>query len=173
MQRIGGAAVAFQRAHGLDLGQARLRRARVQPAQKFHHCRAIAQMRLAHALHLGLGLAGLGQAAGVIAPSHGEARLGQQGRDRKRRGGAIDPHGALQGLQGRGEAGQRMQGDLGPQMRERAFVKLGGIGKQRHASIIVQNRQAMQHRIARDIGAADVQKPAQAVGQGDHGGALA
>ena len=66
-----------------------------------------------------------------------------------------------------------MQGDLGPQMCKRAFVKLGGIGKQRQACIIVQNRQAMQHRIARHIGAADVQKPAQAIGQGDHCGALA
>ena len=113
-------------------------------------------------------LAGLGQAAGIIAPGHGDAGFGQFGGNRERGGAAIDPHRALQGAQGGHKGRDRAQQHIGAQMRAGGVVELRGIGKQGDMGVVMQDGKAVQHRVARHIGTADVQKPAQAVGQGDH-----
>ena len=47
-------------------------------------------------------------------------------------------------------------------------IELGAVGKQGHARIIMQNGKAVQDRIARNVSAANVQQPAQRVGQRYH-----
>lgn len=52
-------------------------------------------------------------------------------------------------------------------------IKLGGFGKEGDTGVIVQDGKAVQDRVARHIGATDVEQPAKRVGQGDHRRCLA
>ena len=168
MQRVGGAAEPFQRADHVNFGQLALWCLCVQPAQEFHHRRPVAQMRLARGGNLGVGLAGFGQTAGIIAPGNGYAGRLQPLAQGNGRRAAVQPHGPGQDIQGGKEGLGRAKGNLRAKMRQRCRIELCRVSEQADAGIVLQDGKAMQHRVARHIRATDVQKPAQAVGQGDH-----
>ncbi|MEY3306248.1 MAG: hypothetical protein RLZZ413_286, partial [Pseudomonadota bacterium] len=70
-----------------------------------------------------------------------------------------------QGIQRGEKAVGGRKGHVGTKMRQRGRVELCRIGKKADAGIVMQDGKAVQHRVARHIRAADVQQPANAVGQ--------
>ncbi len=57
-------------------------------------------------------------------------------------------------------------------MGEGVGVKLASLSKQGDALVVMQHGKGMQDRVARHVGATDVQQPADRVGQGQDGGLL-
>ena len=103
VQRVRRPAEAFQRAHHVDLGQPALRRLASSQRQEFDHRRAVAQMRLAGGGDLGRVLAGLGQAAGIVAPGdRRRPRLQQVSRTASGRGALSTRTGPVSAPQRRG-----------------------------------------------------------------------
>ena len=165
-QRVCGAAEVLQRGDHARLGQA-ARRLAVEPGEKAHHGGAVAQMRGAGAVELGGVLAGLGQKAwvgrlGDLAPLQ---RIGHRHRAACR----VDLHRALQRAERLQKARGRGDLDLGAEMIAKPF-ELASVHEERDAPARMKDGKAMRHRVARDIGAADIEQPGDAVGQGDHAG---
>ena len=125
-------------------------------------------MRHPHPLDFRRILARLGQEAGILAPDHRNPRLGQFLRQQDRRPLAVDPHRPRQHDQRGQKCLDRAQGYGVPHMGQNLRRKLGTFGKQRDRGIPVQQRKTLQHRIARQVRPANVQKPAQRVRQRQH-----
>ena len=165
MQRIGCPPEPLQRHHDIDLAQAALGQFRVQPGQKLHHRRPVAQVGGAHPVNLRCILPRLGQAAGVVAPHH----LGRQFLGHKDGGrGPVHPHPTLHPPDCRQEILDRQQTDPLRQMRRDLRPDLGRINEQDHVAVRLQNGKGLQHRVFRHIRTPDVQEPADRVRQGQH-----
>ena len=132
----------------------------------------VPKMGGARSFDFGGSLAGLGQATRVVAPDNVDPRLVQLGTHGNGGGGSVNPDRTCQRMQGRDKGDGRAQRDMFAKMGPRRRIKLGRLGEQRHAGIVVQDGKAVQNRIARHIGPAQVQEPANRIRQGQDGSRL-
>jgi hypothetical protein len=156
VERVRGAAEAFERLDDVDLGQLALRRLAVEPGEEFDHRRAVAQMGLGRGGEFDLVLARL--SAGCRDPRPRRPRRPRPGGCGTRRGGrwpcrrGRDLSARQRGFEGFGRVGGRC--------RRRGQAARPWRGReQRHAGVGVEDREGVDHRVLRDVRAADVQKP--------------
>ncbi len=169
-QRVGVAAEALKGGDHVDLGQLAFRGFRVEPAQELDHRCGVAQMRRLHACDFGGVLARFRQDAGIGRLMDLGVVIGQQQRDGQRCAVGVDKHRAFDRLQRGGQAVGRQDRDLVAQMGAQVGVEFRVIGKKLHRAIVEEHREGLHHRVAGNVGAANVEKPADRVRQGEDGG---
>ena len=156
-QHAGCAPAVLEPRHHVNLGQPARRRLGIDPGEELGQRRGIAQMRGLHPGDLGRVLARLRGNAGVFARDRRNACGLEQPPDRQRRRGRVDLHRARKIGQRLAEGVEGGQPHLGAEMGQKRRVELGGGGEQRQAACAVEQREGLHHRVAGDVGAADVQ----------------
>ena len=165
----GGGADRLELLHHVDLGQPALRRGPVEPEQELGHRRPVAQVRGTGAGDLRLGLAGLGQDAGIALPDHlRRAGGGDPVRHPGRRAAPVDRDPPAQRVEPRAEGLRGHDGDVRPEMGPQRVVGLGGIGEELDPAAAVQDGEGERHRGPGDVGAAHVQKPRDRIRKRQH-----
>ena len=119
----------------------------------------VAQMRLRRSGDLCGVFAGFRQDAGIRGPDDLHTCSCEPVRHRLGSGGPIDADRALQAVQSGGKGVRRFNTDLRPQVLAQVGVELPVIDKEPELSVITKDGKGMDDRVARNIVAADVQKP--------------
>ena len=166
----GGGADRLELLHHVDLGQPALRRGPVEPDQELGHRRPVAQVRGTGAGDLRLGLAGLGQDAGIALPDHlRRAGGGDPVRHPGRRAAWSTATRPRSASSRRAEGLRRPRSATsGPRWARSAVVGLGGIGEELDPAVAVQDGEGERHRGPGDVGAAHVQKPRDRIRKRQH-----
>ena len=130
-------------------------------------------MRGPHSRQFGRGLDGLGQSDRIVGGGDPDPCTLDQPEQLVGRRLRVDADRPLKPQQRRGKAAHRQDGHFVAQMRAQVGVEARGVGEQRDMAVVAQDRKGLHGGIARHVRAADVEKPSDGIGLGQHGGALA
>ena len=170
-QGVGGAAELFQLGDNINFGERGFVLC-IKPTQEIHHCGPIAQVRFRHAGNLGGVFARLGHHTRVLTVGDLCIALRHSSLHGNWRAAFVQPHCAGELREEWDKGVWRMHADSLPKVVPHVGEFLLR-HKQINSCVGIQHGKPMCQRITGNIRAANVQKPCNAVGQGDDGSRLA